>query len=43
MSFLLDTDTCSAYVKNHRGVQDKVVLHFGALYVSVVTAGELLT
>ncbi len=43
MSFLLDTDICSAYLKNDRNVVGKVMLHFGALHVSVVTLGELLT
>ena len=43
MSFLLDTDTCSAYLKNDQRVVSKVMLHFGGLHVSVVTVGELLT
>jgi tRNA(fMet)-specific endonuclease VapC len=43
MSFLLDSDICSAYLKNDRKVIGKVMLHFGALHVSVVTVGELLT
>jgi tRNA(fMet)-specific endonuclease VapC len=43
MSFLLDTDICSAYLKNDRRVVTKVMLHFGSLHVSVVTLGELLT
>lgn len=43
MSFLLDTDTCSAYLKNDQKVVGKVMLHFGSLHVSVVTVGELLT
>lgn len=43
MSFLLDTDTCSAYLKNDRRVTSKVLLHFGGLHVSVITVGELLT
>jgi predicted nucleic acid-binding protein len=43
MSFLLDTDTCSAYLKNDPRVVSKVMLHFGGLHVSVVTVGELLT
>jgi tRNA(fMet)-specific endonuclease VapC len=43
MSFLLDTDTCSAYLKNDQKVLGKVMLHFGSLHVSVVTVGELLT
>lgn len=43
MSFLLDTDTCSAYLKGDRTVAGRVTLHFGALAVSVITVGELLT
>jgi tRNA(fMet)-specific endonuclease VapC len=43
MSFLLDTDICSAYLKNDPTVAGKVMLHFGGLHVSVVTVGELLT
>jgi tRNA(fMet)-specific endonuclease VapC len=43
MSFLLDTDICSAYLKNDPRVVSKVMLHFGGLHVSVVTVGELLT
>ena len=43
MSFLLDTDICSAYLKNDQQVVGKVMLHFGGLHVSVITVGELLT
>ena len=43
MSFLLDTDTCSAYLKNNQQVVSKVMLHFGGLHLSVVTVGELFT
>jgi tRNA(fMet)-specific endonuclease VapC len=43
MSFLLDTDISSAYLKNDQKVVGKVMLHFGGLHVSVVTIGELLT
>ena len=42
MSFLLDTDICSAYLKNDRRVVGKVMLHFGGLAICVATAGELL-
>lgn len=42
MSFLLDTDICSAYLKDDRTVVGKVMLHFGGLSISVVTVGELL-
>ncbi len=43
MSFLLDTDTCSAYLKNDPVVVGRVMLHYGGLNVSVITLGELLT
>lgn len=43
MSFLIDTDTCSEYLKNNRSVVTRVMLHYGGLSVSVVTVGELLT
>ena len=43
MSFPLDTDTCSAYLKNNPLVVGKVMLHFGGLHLSVITVGELLT
>jgi tRNA(fMet)-specific endonuclease VapC len=43
MSFLLDTDICSAYLKNDPNVARRVMLHFGGLHVSVITVGELLT
>jgi tRNA(fMet)-specific endonuclease VapC len=42
MSFLLDTDICSAYLRNNRRIVAKVMLHFGGLHVSVITAAELL-
>jgi tRNA(fMet)-specific endonuclease VapC len=43
MSFLIDTDICSAYLKNDRRVVGKVMLHYGGLSVSVFTVGELLS
>lgn len=43
MSFLLDTDICSAFLKNDPLVVSRVMLHYGGLHVSVVTAGELWT
>ena len=42
MSFLIDTDICSAYLKNDRAVVGKMMLHYGGLNVSAVTVGELL-
>jgi tRNA(fMet)-specific endonuclease VapC len=43
MSFLLDTDICSAYLKDDPIVVGRVMLHYGGLNVSVITVGELLT
>ena len=40
MSYLVDTDTCSAYVKDVRVVSNRFVQH-GGLYISVVTMAEL--
>ena len=42
MSFLLDSDISSAYLKNHPRVLTRVTMHYGGLLVSAVTAGELL-
>ena len=41
MSFLLDTDICSAYLKGDRAVFGKVVQHGGQLHLSTVSAAEL--
>lgn len=43
MSFLIDTDTCSAYLKGDNRVHGRFVQHGGQLHVSAVTAGELFT
>jgi tRNA(fMet)-specific endonuclease VapC len=43
MSFLVDTDTCSVYLKGNRAVSSRFVQHFGGLHVSTVTVGELYT
>jgi tRNA(fMet)-specific endonuclease VapC len=43
MSLLLDTDTCSYYLKNDPAVVGRVLLHYGSLNLSVITVGELLT
>ena len=43
MSFLLDTDVCSAYLKDHPLVVARVMMHYGGLSVSAVTVGELMT
>ena len=41
MSFLVDTDTCSAYVKGNGVVLNRFLQYMGRLNVSVVTMGEL--
>ncbi len=41
MSFLLDTDICSAYLKGNHQVGNRVIQYGGGLYVSAVTVGEL--
>ena len=43
MSFLLDTDICSAFFKKNAPVVVRVMLHYGGLHVSTVTVGELMT
>jgi len=43
MSYLLDTDICSAYLKDDRRVAAKFMMHYGGLHLSVTTVGELLT
>lgn len=43
MSFLLDTDICSAYLKGDHRVGNRVIQYGGRLYVSAITAGELYT
>jgi predicted nucleic acid-binding protein len=41
LSFLLDTDICSAYLKNDPRVLPRFMLHFGGLHMSAITVGEL--
>jgi tRNA(fMet)-specific endonuclease VapC len=43
LSFLLDTDICSAYLKGNNRVWGRFLQYSGRLYVSAVTAGELYT
>jgi len=43
LSFLLDTDTCSAYVKGNPLVFNRFVQYGGGLAVSTITLGELFT
>jgi predicted nucleic acid-binding protein len=41
MRFLLDTNICSAHLKNVRSVNSRFIQHAGALAMSVITLGEL--
>ena len=43
MSDLLDTDTCSAFIKGDRRVWPRVMQYSGRLSVSAITAAELFT
>ena len=43
MSFLLDTDTCSAHLKTHRAVNNRVLQYAGGIHISTVTVAELYT
>lgn len=41
MSFLLDTDICSAYMKGNRAVHTRFIQYGGRLHIATVTLGEL--
>lgn len=43
MSFLIDTDVCSAHLKNDRRATSRFMQYSGRLHVSAITAGELYT
>lgn len=43
MSFLVDTDICSAFLKGDGRVFNRFVQHSGGLNISAVTLGELYT
>jgi len=43
MSFLVDTDTCSAHLKGNALVSNRFLQYSGNLHISVVTLGELYT
>lgn len=43
MSFLLDTDTCSAHLKGNPQVTNRFLQYTGRLHISAVTLGELYT
>jgi tRNA(fMet)-specific endonuclease VapC len=43
VSFLVDTDICSAYMKGDRHVWQRFMQYGGRLHVSSITVGELFT
>ena len=43
MSFLLDTDICSAHLKGNRAVSSKFLQYAGRLHLSALTMSELYT
>lgn len=43
MSYLVDTDTCSAHLKHRGPVMNRFLQYMGRLHVSVITVGELMT
>jgi tRNA(fMet)-specific endonuclease VapC len=43
VAFLIDTDICSAHLKQDRQVASRFVQHLGQLHVSTITLGELFT
>lgn len=42
MSYLLDTNICSAHLKRPGGLTHRMIQHSGRLYTSTVVLGELL-
>jgi tRNA(fMet)-specific endonuclease VapC len=43
MSFLLDTDICSAHLKRPAGLMHRFVQHSGGLYIPTIVLAELYT
>jgi tRNA(fMet)-specific endonuclease VapC len=43
MSFLLDTDICSAHLKQKGNLTQRFQQYMGRMHMSVITLGELLT
>jgi len=43
VSYLLDTDICSAHLKQQTSVSSRFLQHLGQLHTSVLSVGELLT
>jgi tRNA(fMet)-specific endonuclease VapC len=43
VSFLIDTDTCSAHLKQKGGITGRFLQYTGQLHISAITLGELFT
>ena len=43
MSFVIDSDVCSAFLRGNNSVYNRFMQHSGGLYVSAVTLAELYT
>lgn len=43
MSFVLDTNICSAFIKRRSGLAHRFIQHAGQLYVPLIVLGELYT
>lgn len=43
MSFLVDTDTASAFLRGEAGVFGRFIQHSGGLYISILSVAELYT
>lgn len=43
MSFLIDTDICSAHLRSTPSVSNRFLQYIGRLHISVLTLGELLS
>jgi len=43
MSFLLDANICSAFLKHRRGLSHRFVQHSGRLHIPAIVLGELYT
>jgi len=43
VSFLIDTDTCSAHLRQKGAVTGRFLQYTGQLHISVITMGELFT
>jgi tRNA(fMet)-specific endonuclease VapC len=43
MSFLLDTNICSAFIRNRSGLTHRFIQHSGRLHVASIVLGELYT